>query len=234
MKKEFDIYDSSKYIQVKKSKIIAKGGDGTLLKAISKYNHLNLPFYGIAAGTVNFLMNSSKDTTDQRKLKFTRLKVEITYKDYINVDDLAKPLDRYNLKTSTCYAFNDIVIGNFNAWINFDCKHDTDILGKFSGSGLIISTAQGSTGINRNNSGVILPLSSKDLSITGMQCNRSINYVLEPEDINIYCNSRDSVKVAIDGNSNIIENVSSIKISKGDTTTLIFNNYSEFKRKRRL
>lgn len=225
--KEFDNFDKTKYIEVLHNKIVCYGGDGTLLKAIAKYRHLNLPFFGIAAGTINFLMNRESEilylATTQ---KFSLLKVEVTYV----LHDFET--DHETIASSTHYAFNDIVLGNFNSWIHFDCKHNDDILGTFSGSGIIISTAQGSTGINKNNNGVILPLSSKDWSITGMQCNRNINYVLEPEKINISCNSRQEVKLAIDGNDTIIKNVKSIKVSKGTTVDVLFNDINLFKRKR--
>ena len=55
-----DKYDYNKTISDNGDVIIARGGDGTLLKAIYRYAHLCKPFFGSAAGTVNFLMNKGK------------------------------------------------------------------------------------------------------------------------------------------------------------------------------
>jgi len=136
------------------------------------------------------------------------------------------------IKTETFCAFNEVVLGNFNSWIHFDCRHNDDILGNFSGSGIIVSTAQGTTGINKNNDGVILPLSSEDWSVTGMQCNKTINYVLEPGVIVIDCDSRQQINLATDGNNNVIENVTSIEITKGKSVEVVFNDINSFKRRR--
>ena len=45
-------------IPIEEAEVIAcGGGDGTLLKTINKYRHLNKPFWGVNAGTIGFLMN---------------------------------------------------------------------------------------------------------------------------------------------------------------------------------
>ena len=57
-----DLYDNTKIITEYPEIIKAVGGDGTLLTAINKFSHLNKPFYGVAMGTVNFLMNKDSAT----------------------------------------------------------------------------------------------------------------------------------------------------------------------------
>jgi NAD+ kinase len=219
-----DPYDENKKIIDKGDYIVAKGGDGTLLKAINKFRHLNKPFFGVAAGTKNFLMNSEDEVSNSAKYKkFTMLKVKVTYEN---------PEYPITSTTEEFQAFNEVFISEENGWIDFDCYDRDYILGKFKGSGLIISTPQGSTGINKNNNGVILPLSSKDWSITGDKTNRKINYVLRQKKISIAVKSRGSVNVFIDGNNNKIKNSNKIEISKGDSVIIIFNDYYKFKRKR--
>ncbi len=218
-----DKFDSNKYIDARQSDIvIAKGGDGTLLKAINKYRHLNKPFFGIGAGTLNFLMNESEEISDQAKYKeFNLIKVNVQY------------YNGRNLITETFQAFNDIMIGgDMNSFINFNVQEKDEIIGNFKGGGLIVSTAQGSTGVNKNNGGVILPLSSDMWSITGDKTNKSINYVIEPRNTVIAVESRTGVTMWIDGTNHIIENVQSVEITKGDSVVVIFNDYSKFKRKR--
>jgi NAD+ kinase len=221
-----DEYDKNKFIDAQGDLIIAQGGDGTILKAINKFKYLNKPFFGIGVGTLNFLMNSNNKVSDSAKYKkFRLIKVKITFLTPNILGNLEEKIEIYQ-------GFNEIFISEENGWIDFHC-HDQDyILGNFKGSGLIISTPQGSTGINKNNGGVILPLSSKDWSITGDKTNRKINYVLKQKKISIKVKSRGKVNIFIDGNNNKIENVVNVEISKGDKITVIFNNYKEFKRKR--
>lgn len=230
-----DKYDDKKFIDARNEDIvIAKGGDGTLLKAINKFRYLGKPFFGIAGGTLNFLMNKNNTILKNAKYKkFTLIKVRVTYQD--SHKDYIKQKETFYEKTETFEGFNDFALGgDLNSWINFNI-HDKDrIIGQCYGSGIIFSTSQGSTGLNKNNGGVILPLSSKQWSITGTQCNRRIHYVIDPNDTTITCNGRSPVTLWVDGGNHIIKNVSKIEISKGSKVTTIFNNYKEFKRKRRL
>ena len=48
------------------------------------------------------------------------------------------------IKNEIVYAFNDVIVGEFNAWIEFDCIDEDDILGKYLGAAILISTTQGS------------------------------------------------------------------------------------------
>jgi len=169
------------------------GGDGTLLRAINRFRNKNKVFYGVARGRVNFLMNEKEESNIYHILKLNLIEAKI--------DD------------ETYYAFNDICIGgDMNSWIHFEVNDRNNILDEFSGGGLIFSTAQGSTGINKNNGGVILPIDSKNMVVTGDKTNRKIHYVLEPQYVEVRMSSRDSIKVWIDGKNNIIENVGYIRI----------------------
>jgi NAD+ kinase len=224
-----DEYDKNKYIQEQEKYIRAVGGDGTLLRAIKMHRDKNKPFFGVGAGSVNFLMNDEPFIAPDVKLKkFRLIKVMVTYKSYHRFDD-----DTFTIMTEEFQAFNDLMIGgNMNSWIEFNV-HDKDrIVRTFKGGGLIVSTAQGSTGINKNNGGVILPLSSHNWSITGDKTNRNINYVLEPHKTKIDVQSRTPITVWVDGSNNVVKNVQSIEISKGDNIYLMFNNYDHFKKKR--
>lgn len=230
-KKWIDKYDSEKYIQETDRYIIAKGGDGTLIRAIYMHKDKNKPFFGIASGSVNFLMNAEDiilPTAVTKKLQL--LDIEIHYlKEVYNLRGSVESLES---SIETVQAFNDAVIGEFNAWINFKSSHSESILGDFKGAGIIISTAQGSTGANKNNNGTILSLGSKLLSITGIMTNRRIDHCIENTDLVIECESRGNIKIAIDGSYRVINNVQKVKITRGSDVEVIFNDYEEFKTKR--
>jgi len=224
-----DKYDKDKYIDARGDVIFAKGGDGTLLKAIASFKDLNKPFFGIGSGTVNFLMNkSSKVKKKAITVELHLIKATLTF---IN--------DKGKKKVKTFQAFNDIMIGSsasMNSWISFDV-HDKDgfMFGNFKGGGLIISTPQGSTGINKNTMGSILPLDSNLWSIVGDKTNNKVNHILTPQKVTIDAKVRGyDIMVWIDGSNHIIHNVKKIKLSQGNKVGVIFNDMKEFKRKRRV
>jgi len=232
-----DDYDPKKVIKEADEYIYVKGGDGTLLRAIHKFSHLNKPFFGVAGGSLNFLMNNTKGTKPAKKhtIKiFRRIKVTVYYKkrerDLSSIYDVLKP------KKGVFQAFNDVCIGGsdgMDAWINFEIEEKDKLFGEFKGGGLIISTPQGSTGINKTNRGTILPLSSNLWSITGDKTNHNIDYVIKPRKTIIKPTSRNSVMVWIDGSNTVLDNVEKVVIEQGDKIELIFNDYDEFKKKRR-
>ena len=220
-KKWIDKYDSEKYIQETNEYIIAKGGDGTLIRAIHMHKDKNKPFFGIASGSVNFLMNNEDKVLSSAVIKKLQLlDVEIDY------------FENGNETFERVQAFNDVVIGNFNAWIDFKSTHDESILGDFKGAAIIVSTAQGSTGANKNNNGTILSLGSKLLSVTGVMTNRRIDHCIENTGLIIDCSSRENIKIGIDGSYRVIEHVQRVKITRGADVEVIFNDYEAFKRKR--
>ena len=233
-KVEYDKYDPKKSIKLYSSYIHAHGGDGTLLRAIFKYKDLGLPFFGSAGGTENFLMNE-KHCVDNNHIvkKLNTIKVKISYKNLER--DMSDIFDHYVDKEVEFEAFNDIMIGgDMNSWITFDVEEKDNFIGSFKGGGLIISTPQGSTGINNNNNGSIIPLSSNLWSITGDKTNRKIEYVIKPRRTLIKVDSRTPVTVWIDGSNKIIQNIKEIIISKGTSVQVIFNDFHTFKSKRRL
>lgn len=226
-----DEFDDNKFIQETETHIIAKGGDGTLLKAIKMHKDKSKPFFGIGAGTLNFLMNSEHKISPTAKYKkFNLIKVKVYYS--YKIDDVNGP----TIPTISEYqGFNEVMIGgSMNSYIHFNVYDKDNIIGEISGGGLIVSTAQGSTGINKNNGGTISPLSSNNWIITGDKTTRQINYVLEPSKTTICASSRTTISVWIDGANKIIDNVSKIELSKGDKVTVIFNDYNDFKKKRRI
>jgi len=213
-----DPYDPSKTITEYPSFISVQGGDGTLLTAINNYYDLKKPYYGIAGGTVNFLMNSSpKVSPNATLLEFPILKAVVN----LGLDTIR-----------TVYAFNDFNIGNHNAWTEFICKHKDNQLGNFKGSGIIISTAAGSTGLNKNNGGPVMELNSSNWVITSSQANRQVKAIVRPTELTIDCLTRGTTILAADGTNEILTDVKSVTITHGGSVQLIINNLKELQLKR--
>lgn len=201
--------------------IVCSGGDGTLLKTVKHYIEYELPIYGINAGTLGFLMND---------IKQENFIDEVCEREAYKI----KKLSTIGVRTydETNYAFNDVCIGgDMSSWIEFNVTNKV-LPKKFMGGGVIFSTAQGSTGINKNNGGVIVPISSNQWVVTGDKTDINLNTVLKPRNTYIEMNSRGPVTVWIDGNNKVIKDVDSVDLTKGPRVEICFSDYDGFVEKR--
>lgn len=122
--------------------IIVVGGDGTMLSAIKKYRHLQVPYAGINTGHLGFLSSFMPDEIEAMienlmegkyfKHKSPILEATVKYTDGKEVQK---------------YAFNEFVIKNSGIKL-FKCQIDINekYFNTFAGDGLVISTPFGSTG----------------------------------------------------------------------------------------
>ena len=222
--------------------IVCGGGDGTLLKCIKEYRYLNKPFWGFNAGNVGFLMNKNFPNTystvqgEGITIKtFNLIKVVVTYTESAPDAKLANIYDKDVVVHRTYQAFNDVMLGgDMNSYISFRVREKENIIGDVSGGGLIISTPQGSTAINKNNRGSVLSLESNLWIFTGDKTSRAINAVMKPRKTVIAVKSRTPVSLWVDGANTVVRNVSKIVVTKGDEVKVMFGDYSEFQKKRRI
>ncbi|MGQ9663844.1 MAG: NAD(+)/NADH kinase [bacterium] len=138
--------------------IIALGGDGTLLKAASKYASKGIPILGVNLGGLGFL-------TD---VKFSRF-------DHI-LDEIKKGRYRIEKRMLVCaqlgkklyYALNDITICTSipGRVVEFSARIDGEYICRFIADGIIISTPTGSTAYSLATGGPILLPCSEAIIIT--------------------------------------------------------------------
>jgi NAD+ kinase len=164
LSKKFDIVNLEEKSQKKAQAIIVIGGDGTMLHSIHQYMDLNIPFYGIKAGHLGFLMND---------LTLTEASVDDIYKDINN----SKTISIYPLHMkATCIngecfeelALNEVSLlrqthqaAKVELHVNGDMQIETLV-----SDGIIVSTPAGSTAYNLSAGGPILPINVNLLAIT--------------------------------------------------------------------
>ncbi|WP_051420939.1 NAD(+) kinase [[Mycoplasma] imitans] len=133
---EVDQVDRADYLFI-------NGGDGTFIRNAIKYNQPGLKIIGINGGSLGFYTSFNETNIDKiidrlDHLKYAKL-------DFINLrinDETYKALNEFNINSTTAYGY-DIYI-------------DNQFYEKFRGTGLLISTTTGSTGINKSANGAIL------------------------------------------------------------------------------
>lgn len=159
--------------------IIVIGGDGSMLHALHKFMHLDIPFYGINAGSIGFLMNNLHTEKFLDNLKNS----EIT-KLY--------PLEMHAISV-TGQEFNALAINEVSIFrkTNQAAKFKIEIDGiermELSADGALVSAPAGSSAYNLSAGGPIVPLTSKVLCLTPI-CPfrpRRWNGALLPTDVTI-------------------------------------------------
>ena len=139
--------------------IVALGGDGTMLKSLHNFLHLNKPIYGMNKGHIGFLMNQYSEKSLEK-----RLQEAIPYKLY----PLKIKCFNQNSFVTESIAFNDVsLIRNSSkiAKIKIEVNNKTRI-DEFLGDGCLISTPAGSSAYNLSLRGPVIPVGAKVLALT--------------------------------------------------------------------
>ena len=217
--------------------IVVSGGDGSLLHAIQDYNYMKVPFFGVAAGTKNFLMNEISPEKI-RDLKIEDLHIIEAYTLKVKVKR-----ERSNGSQKTVFkaiAMNDIVFGNrimdFN---NFRIMGIKETPFNIKGMGLIFSTAIGSTAFFYNNGGKIIKKIGEGIVgiasiVSEKEKSFNIHKKLE-EKVSIRIDSERSVcSIYIDGETQVFELKKGdiIEIRNGPSIKLCFQDIKDFFKKR--
>ncbi|MDX1924623.1 MAG: NAD kinase [Rickettsiaceae bacterium] len=139
--------------------IIVIGGDGFMLKSLHNLHNLKVPFIGINAGQIGFLMNSSFDIS---------LLSNINELPRVRLNALEVRAINQQNQEWTNYAFNEISIyrsTNQAAKLSIEVNSYMQMEELIS-DGLIVSTPAGSSAYNLSAGGRIIPIDSNLICIT--------------------------------------------------------------------
>ena len=204
---------------------LVAGGDGAMLHAIHETIDTEIPYFGKAMGTFNFLMNCfDGDSSIINALLDNKIDIEI-FKSHA----IVAYLDGKKLGE----AVNDVILGDkLTGYHSFNISTKSGDFSNFNinGSGICISTAIGSTAFNYNNNGRILPLNSCLLSITGVVCNRYLNDIVPFTEIHIKSNGSRIYLTNVE--SKILEEGSELVLKRGTEIKIGFIDRKEFLKRR--
>ncbi|MEO0136451.1 MAG: NAD(+)/NADH kinase [candidate division WOR-3 bacterium] len=138
--------------------IIALGGDGTLLSAVSESASKNIPILGINLGGLGFL-------TDVKFSQFSMI-LEAIKKNRYRIEN--RMMVSAKLGKEAFYALNDITVCTNvpGRVIELSARIDGEYIGRFIADGIIISTPTGSTAYSLATGGPILLPTSEGIIIT--------------------------------------------------------------------
>lgn len=143
--------------------IIVIGGDGTMLHAIHLYMDLQIPFYGINAGHIGFLMN--KPSAGLTKTKFDRI---LSASQAVEIHPLEMAATKADGKIVKALAVNEVsILRQTHQSAKMAIKINNKIqMKELISDGIMVATSAGSTAYNLSAGGPILPIDANLLALT--------------------------------------------------------------------
>lgn len=202
---------------------ICIGGDGAFLRAVHKYNFPYIPFIGVNTGHLGFF----HEITPEKINSFVECLSNEDYK----IEDIYLVEAVVCTRTSCIelVGVNEIVVKGIDSKvIHLDVTIENDLLERFSGDGLIVSTPSGSTAYNLSAGGSIVYPSLRTLQLTHLcpinsKAYRSLlNSVIIPDGMIIKVNpeyrDENTILIIVDGNQINCDNVVEISFNLSDMT----------------
>ena len=149
---KFDSFETSEDLDY--DILLAIGGDGTTMSAIRSQFHLNKPVLGIHVGNLGFLAESDLDSCRNAISQLLDKNYDTQLRSVFNVA----------VDNESYISINDVVIdrGESGRIIRLNVLDRGKNVNSYEGDGLIISTANGSTGYSLSAGG---PIISPDLHL---------------------------------------------------------------------
>ena len=142
--------------------VIVIGGDGGILAAVQKYHESGAEILGINRGNVGFL--ASVDRNEDHLAAIERV-ISGEYK-IIERALIEASVEREGKEIFACKALNDVVVSSPLSVVRLEIAVDGQDYMKLSGTGVLVSTATGSTAYNLSAHGPILTPKVNALVIT--------------------------------------------------------------------
>ena len=153
----FEILDSSYDL------LISVGGDGTILRAITRVRNLDIPIVGINTGHLGFLSTIKTNAIESAMTQIFEGQYRVSKRSILTVKT-----DPLNVNFDLDFALNEIAVSrkNTTSMISIETWLDDEYLTSYWADGLIISTPTGSTGYSLSCGGPVIMPESDSLALT--------------------------------------------------------------------
>lgn len=142
---------------------IVLGGDGTIIQAANDLRGKNIPILGINLGTLGFLAEIEKENI--------YMALEALYNNQYTISERLMLYGNIVSEGKECghgSALNDIVItrSGFSRIISVSIYVNDELVDRYRGDGVIVSTPTGSTGYNLSSGGPVIKPETQVIIIT--------------------------------------------------------------------
>lgn len=144
--------------------VISIGGDGTILRAATLVQDLNIPIIGINAGRLGFLATIQEENIEFFLEKIYTKEYTISKRALVNLQTSPENKNIGNIN----FALNEITVSrkDTTSMITIETFINDEYLNSYWADGLIISTPTGSTGYSLSCGGPVLMPTANCLVIT--------------------------------------------------------------------
>ncbi|MEC9477051.1 MAG: NAD(+)/NADH kinase [Planctomycetota bacterium] len=151
--------------------IIVIGGDGSLMSLLRVLDHPPVPIYGVNFGRVGFLMNSRQDPNS---MVDTLLRGEFVEQ---QLPVLSARWTKPGGETGKAAGINDVVLERDSGQtVHLGLYIDEVLLNAYSGDGLVISTAAGSTAYSLAAGGPVIHPDVDGIVVTPLNAHRPVQF----------------------------------------------------------
>ena len=177
--------------------LVTLGGDGTLISAVRRSFHYEIPIFGVYAGNLGFLADISMDELDAFAKKLSLGDYRIDERSVLEATIIKKDQE------IKLHAFNDIVFTrpSISNMIHVETLVDNKAFNTYYGDGVIVSTPTGSTAYNLSAGGPVLFPLTKVFTLTPI-CPHSLTQrpVVLPSEFSIEMKTCDAkALIIVDG-----------------------------------
>jgi len=200
--------------------MVCYGGDGTFLEGVRRAHKCGLPVLGINSGRLGFLANVPKGELDKAFGLIAAGRYRVGRRSIISVEG------DFVAHTENLFAFNELTIHRgTGSMIPVEVYVDGEMVGRYWGDGVIISTPSGSTAYSLSVGGPILAPGCECLVISPIAPhNLSMRPVVIPDSslVELRVNARDEgVSVALDNRKYVARNPARFRVAKGESSALL-------------
>ncbi len=144
--------------------LISVGGDGTILRAITYVQDLNIPIVGINTGRLGFLATIQNDGIEKAIQQIMDKDYTISKRTLLSIETSPENSDIKELS----FALNEIAVSrkNTTSMITVETRLNGEYLTSYWSDGLIISTPTGSTGYSLSCGGPVITPDTTSLILT--------------------------------------------------------------------
>lgn len=132
--------------------LVTLGGDGTLISAVRRSHHVDIPILGIHAGKLGFLADIDPEELEDFIEDIVNGNYRIDKRLMLEAEMQTKN------GSKKLFAFNDVVITRptISKMIHLDAFTENKLFNTYYGDGLIMATPTGSTAYNLSSGGPVL------------------------------------------------------------------------------
>jgi NAD+ kinase len=162
--KKYALFNSEKGLDSTFDMFVSFGGDGTVLRAITYVQDLNIPIVGVNTGRLGFLSTFKKEDVRKVVKEFIAGEYTIVERSLLEVGTKPKLKEFESLN----FALNEVTVSrkDTTSMITVETYLNDEYLTSYWADGLIVATPTGSTGYSLSCGGPVITPTAKSLIIT--------------------------------------------------------------------